>query len=759
MVTSTKFASLVGSLTLAFVLASSLHPVHTAPVAVRRQDAGDSAAAPADYISVAQPQMSEQDIYAMGIPQSDSTPTSSNLDAVLQAAAQAALRVSNQTASIVSSYDATPAPATAPAGGNATSLVANDTVTATKSNADSKMQGNPDEGDLYAQVVGTPAGAPSTAIMQGNPDQGDAYRSIIAGQIEQFGAKARRAFQTTVMETRQLGQLQSESQEVEQAATGGSGMTTTSIATMVPTADAPTATEAATSANDVAATSATDAAATFTTDAAATSTSAATTAVDSGLANVPVAAPVPSDYSSPEAPDTSAALPGSSSTVPSVATGVVSSAVPTAPAAQPSTPAEVASVSAPNGVSSVSAPAGVPSVSVPAGAPSVSANAAVPSVSASVAVTSVSAPVAFPSLNPAAAAAITTMPSSNANAVPTASKSAKDLTMTFTLPTKSLPTQMAGSNKADDDQDGDWKTMTILVPAGAFGGVATNIELPAVSTGAIASSAAAATSSSTSVAVETNSVVISSSSATDASNTASASAKQNVEATSTATPTLPPNLSSFTSMKAETTPGVLTIPLTGVIDGTTYSTMLTLTIPRFGGLTSLNNAVSTTTSISVSATGNAQSAVQTSAAPSKITTAAAVSSSSSSSSASAKAISSASVDPSYISPDDTPPLLKSSMTSSTSTSAPNASPTQSTSANGANVVDDADGDDDCEEYEDDDNDASSMIDAQKTAAPKSLLTKVWDWVTGKPLNERDFNDNYQYVYEERTSDEFYHAQE
>nr|CDI56802.1 hypothetical protein BN887_04373 [Melanopsichium pennsylvanicum 4] len=657
MVTSTKFASLVGSLTLAFVLASSLHPVHTAPVAVRRQDAGDSAAAPADYISVAQPQMSEQDIYAMGIPQSDSTPTSSNLDAVLQAAAQAALRVSNQTASIVSSYDATPAPATAPAGGNATSLVANDTVTATKSNADSKMQGNPDEGDLYAQVVGTPAGAPSTAIMQGNPDQGDAYRSIIAGQIEQFGAKARRAFQTTVMETRQLGQLQSESQEVEQAATGGS-----------------------------------------------------------------VAAPVPSDYSSPEAPDTSAALPGSSSTVPSVATGVVSSAVPTAPAAQPSTPAEVASVSAPNGVSSVSAPAGVPSVSVPAGAPSVSANAAVPSVSASVAVTSVSAPVAFPSLNPAAAAAITTMPSSNANAVPTASKSAKDLTMTFTLPTKSLPTQMAGSNKADDDQDGDWKTMTILVPAGAFGGVATNIELPAVSTGAIASSAAAATSSSTSVAVETNSVVISSSSATDASNTASASAKQNVEATSTATPTLPPNLSSFTSMKAETTPGVLTIPLTGVIDGTTYSTMLTLTIPRFGGLTSLNNAVSTTTSISVSATGNAQN-------------------------------------PSYISPDDTPPLLKSSMTSSTSTSAPNASPTQSTSANGANVVDDADGDDDCEEYEDDDNDASSMIDAQKTAAPKSLLTKVWDWVTGKPLNERDFNDNYQYVYEERTSDEFYHAQE
>lgn len=70
----------------------------------------------------------------------------------------------------------------------------------------------------------------------------------------------------------------------------------------------------------------------------------------------------------------------------------------------------------------------------------------------------------------------------------------------------------------------------------------------------------------------------------------------------------------------------------------------------------------------------------------------------------------------------------------TPTSAPN--PTSTPTADGD--------DEDCED-----------VDETDTAQPKSLLTKVWDWMSGKPLDERDFEDDYEDV----DFEEYYDAQE
>ncbi|SPO31782.1 uncharacterized protein UTRI_06505_B [Ustilago trichophora] len=742
MVTSTKFASLVGSVTLAFVLASSLHPVHTAPVAVRRQDV---AKAPAGYVSVAQPGMSEQDIYAMGIPDAPSAtnaatpagyvsvaqpsmneqdvysvgipkaPTTTNgtgnpLEQVLKAAAQAALKTSNSTMNVVNHYDATPAVAAAANPAQQVSQVAQ------PASAEVAMKGNPDEGALFQQVNGvTPE--PASVAMQGNPDQGNAYNQIVAQQMAQFGAQARRALgervEAAVMRARQLsgaGGLGAELKKMEESVLGD-GVPTPSSATMVASADAAEVTGAA----------ATAASATTAT----TADTGAVSATASDLAGIPVAAPVPSDFSSPPAPSPSSnlAVPGVPSipavpAVPSVS-NPVGSVVPTPALPTSGLPTSALPTSVPSDVPS----AAVPSASVPAAVPSVSAPT-VPAVPSAPAVPSVSPP----SLNAAAASATTLLPLSDANPAPS-TKAAGDLTMTVTVPTKALPTSIAGlpnvkpNNANADDDGGDWKTMTILVPAEAFGGIATGVKtqinLPATS-----SSEAATGATSTSAVVSDKNEAVSSTTAAS------------VKPTPTSDP--PINISSFTSLKpAATSQPVLTIPLTGVIGGTTYSTMLTLTIPRFGGeaiASSTSSSAISTSSVSVSATEKANSAVPTSAIPTKT---------SSSSTPSVKPTSSSSVDddPSYINPNDIPPLLKSSLTAS-STSAPNSTPTNGTTTD----------EEDCEEYQDDSTD-------QNQSNSRSLLTKVWDWVTGKPLNERDFMDDYEYGYEAEGEEVWYDAQQ
>lgn len=669
MVTSTKFASLVGSVTLAFVLASSLHPVHTAPI-VRRQDAAaTTAAAPAGYVSVAQPSMSEQDIYAVGIPPSPPAPMSeqdiyaagipaapaadpaSQLEQVLQAATQAALTTSNNTWNVVNHYDATPP----------TGLASPEQVSQVGTTEPVQMTGNPGEGDLFKQAAGVP-------VQQ--QEASDAYQSVIAQQMEQLGSKARRGLEDLVagMGRRQLGL----------------GVPTPLSETGAVSAAVPEATEIAAAATDAVAS-------------AAAPVATGATAATAATADVPVAAPVPSDFSSP--PVAAAAEP----------------AVPSVPAAAPAVP----SASAPDAPLSSDLPTSeVPEASTSV-APAALPSAAVPSAPA------VSIPAVLPSLNAAAASATTLLPSSDSSPAPlkTASPSASDVTMTVTLPTKALPTSVAGlpnvkannaADSTDDDGEGDWKTMTILVPAEAFGsagGVRTQVPLPA-SSGSVSASADVESASSTA---------------------SPASAKV------TATPTEAPiNLSSFTSMKAAAT-GVLTIPLTGVIDGTTYSTMLTLTIPRFGGPAS-SSAPALTTSVSVSATEKANSAAVTSSPATKT--------SSPSSSPSSKApVPTSSIDPSFIPSDDIPPLLKGSSTSST------ASPTSTPST--PDNQDNGD-DQDCEE---EDEDTDGIVGPQ--SAPKSLLTQVWDWVTGKPLNERDWDDDYGYDYEdgEVEDGEWYDAQE
>ncbi|SPO31375.1 uncharacterized protein UTRI_06505 [Ustilago trichophora] len=736
MVTSTKFASLVGSVTLAFVLASSLHPVQTAPVAVRRQDVGKApagyisvaqpamseqdiyamgipdappatnAAAPAGYVSVAQPSMNEQDVYSVGIPDTPTMATSSGsgnpLEQVLKAAAQAALKTSNSTMNVVNHYDATPAVSAAANPAQQVSQVAQPAT------ADVGMKGNPDEGALFQQVNGaTPELASMT--MQGNPDEGNAYNQIVAQQMAQFGAQARRALgermEAAVMHARQssgAGGLGAELEKMEQAVLGN-GVPTPSSATMVASADAAEVTGAAATA--------------------ATGAAGAVSATASDLAGIPVAAPVPSDFSSPPAPSPSSnlAVPGVPSVpavpaVPSVS-NPVGSVNPTPALPTSNLPTSALPTSVPSDVPS----AAVPSASVPAAVPSVSAPA-VPAVPSAPAVPSVSAP----SLNAAAASATTVLPLSDANPAPL-TKAAGDLTMTVTVPTKALPTSIAGlpnvkpNNANADDDAGDWKTMTILVPAEAFGGIATGVKtqinLPA------SSSAAAASATSSAAAVSDKNEAVSS----------TASPSGSVKATPTSD--APINISSFTSLKpAATSQPVLTIPLTGVIGGTTYSTMLTLTIPRFGGeatASSSSVAAISTSSVSVSATEKANSAVPTSAIPTKTSSAASV-----------KPTSSSSVDdPSYINPNDIPPLLKSSMTA-TPTSAPSSTPTNGASAD----------DEDCEEYEDDSTD-------QNQSGSRSLLTKVWDWVTGKPLNERDFADDYEYGYDAEGEEVWYDAQQ
>lgn len=192
-------------------------------------------------------------------------------------------------------------------------------------------------------------------------------------------------------------------------------------------------------------------------------------------------------------------------------------------------------------------------------------------------------------------------------------------------------------------------------------------------------------------------------------------------------------------MKAAAT-GVVTIPLTGVIDGMTYSTMLTLTIPQFGGPASSTSAPALTTTVSVSATDKANSAAVTSAPVTKTASA-----------SSAKRTSTVSVDPASIHPDDIPPLLKGPSTSSP------ASPTSSPTA----PDNQGSGDDkDCEEEDTekiDERDAVGIVGPQ--IKHKSLLAEVWNWVTGKPLNERDWDDDYGYDYQDEVEGEWYDAQE
>ncbi|KAJ9476121.1 hypothetical protein PHBOTO_006206 [Pseudozyma hubeiensis] len=648
MVASPKFASLVGTVTLAFVLASSLRPVHTAPVSsVRRRDASSDASntpAPAGFISVAQPQMTEQDIYALGIPDAPASSgtnstAESQLQQVMQAATQAALSTSDKTSSIINHWDPTPPVAGATAATPATAPVAASNAQIPASNV--TMTGNPNEGSLFQQVVGTPAGAPGSTddALKGNPDEGNVFRQIIAEQMQQFGAHGLQA-----------------AKRQEQPAGLGSGVPTPSSATMVPDAAVPEASGAATS---------------------------AAPASTGDLAGVPVAAPVPSDFSTPPvaSPAGDAAAPSvPSASVPAVP-DPVSSAVPSTPAlptgAVPTTPALPTT-----GVPTASAlpTSAVPSVSAP-----VSDAPALPTG----AVTALSGGLA----NASEASATTVLPTSDANPTATATPSAAvasaaangDLTMTVTLPSQAQPTSLsslanvlANNRKEETDDDADWKTMTILVPADAFGGN-TQVNAP-ISTAS-------------------------------ASSTASVSANENAVSSSSATPTAAPiNLSSFSSMKAQATPAVLTIPLTGVIDGTTYSTMLTLTVP--GGAATSSLAVT-----DKAATATA-SATASSAKPSSTT----------------------SVDPSYISPEDTPPLLRGSSTASTPTATATASP-----SNNSND------DDEC-----DDTDDADSAQVTSTAGGKSLMTKVWDWVTGKPLNERDFLDDYGIEYDD--DEQYYDAQ-
>ncbi|GAC95133.1 hypothetical protein PHSY_002708 [Pseudozyma hubeiensis SY62] len=657
MVASTKFASLVGTVTLAFVLASSLHPVRTAPVgSIRRQDATSDAAAapaPAGFISVAQPQMTEQDIYALGIPDApassaNTSTADSQLQQVLQAASQAALSTSDKTSSIINHWDPTPPVAGATAATPATAPVAASNAQIPASNV--TMTGNPNDGSLYQQVVGTPAGAPGStdAALSGNADDGDAYRQIVAEQMQQFGAQGLQA-----------------SKRQEQQSGLGLGVPTPSSATMVPNAAVPEASGAATAA-----------------DASASTATSAAPASASDLAGVPVAAPVPSDFSTPPtaSPAGDAAVPSAlSPSVPAVP-DPVSSAVPSTPAL-PTGEVPPAPALPTGAVPPVSA---APSVSAP-----VSDAPALPT----------GAVTAVPSLagglkDASDASATTLLPTSDANPTATAAPSAAvasaaatgDLTMTVTLPSQAQPTSLsslanvlANNRKEETDDDADWKTMTILVPADAFGGN-TKVNAP-ISTAS-------------------------------ASSTVSVSANENAVSSSSATPTAAPiNLSSFSSMKAQATPAVLTIPLTGVIDGTTYSTMLTLTVP--GGAKTSSLAVTD-----------------------KVATATA-----SATASSAKPSSTTSVDPSYISPEDTPPLLRSSSTASTPAATATASPSNSNN------------DDEC-----DDTDDADSAQVTPTAGGKSLMTKVWDWVTGKPLNERDFLDDYGIDYDD-DEEEFYDAQQ
>lgn len=626
---STKFASLVGPLTLALALAVTLHPVRTAPVNVRRQDT--TAPAPAGYISVAQPDMTEQDIYAIGIPP-DPTPVTSGaalaasvpssatdpLQQVLQAAAQGALSASNNTMQAANNYDATP-PVTAP---------------------------------VTAAPVTTPVMTAADAPLTGNPDDGDAYRQIVAQQMQQFGSSAPQKRNGEAL---------------------GVGVPTPVSATMAGAGDA------------------LDSAAAATTDASATSAS--------DVAGIPVAPPVPSDYSSPANDAVPAVSPSDlpTSAVPAAPTSdLLTSVVPTAVAS------DFASSAVPTSLPSDMASDVASATSVPA----------VPSVSAA----------AVPSLDAAAASAVTVLPTSN-TAAPTqpAATPTGDLTMTVTLPTKALPTSLAAGVSADSQDDGldDWKTMTILVPAEAFGGGAqTQINLPIPTTSASAS----ASSSIASASVQTNIAAVTS-----------------AIPTTSASPTAAPiNLSSLSTMAPAAT-NLLTIPLTGVIDGTTYSTMLTLTIPNLAASATSAASAIATSAVSVSATDKAQSAT-----PSASASVSATPAPTKTASVSASAAATSSVDPSFINPDDIPPLLRSSMTAS-ATSAPTATPT-----NAAGTADDGQGDDeDCDE---DGQDGQDGQDGAPGADGRSLLTKVWDWMTGKPLQERDWDEGYDYEYEDGSDD-------
>ncbi len=334
MVATTKFASLVGSVTLALIVASSLN---AAPVLVKRDDA----AAPAGYISVAQPQMNEQDIYAVGIPDAPAAAPAAGATfaEVIQAAAQAALAKSNQTMNAVNTYDPTPAPA-----GAAQSQVAPESNVAAAPNADAVLAGNPDQGQAFQQVIGNLAGAAQVAEgdagLKGNPDEGDEYRQVIAQQMAQLGQKARRALRNAVWEARQIPPPLASAGAPSTAAPSTASVT--DAVTDVP--DTVTGvTDTATSVTD-ATTGATDAATGAT----------GTTAVTDAAGDVPVAAPVPSDYASPPAPS-----PSSNAAVP----GVPAPAVPGVPSASsvPAAPAVPTSGLPTSGVPSVPT-SGVPSV-------------------------------------------------------------------------------------------------------------------------------------------------------------------------------------------------------------------------------------------------------------------------------------------------------------------------------------------------------------------------------------------------------------
>ncbi|GAC77129.1 hypothetical protein PANT_24d00054 [Moesziomyces antarcticus T-34] len=699
MVATTKFTSLVGSVTLALIVASSLN---AAPVLVKRDDA----AAPAGYISVAQPQMNEQDIYAVGIPDvpAAAPAAGATFAEVIQAAAQAALAKSNQTMNAVNTYDPTPAPA-----GAAQSQVAPESNVAAAPNADAVLAGNPDQGQEFQQVIGNLAGAAQVAEgdagLKGNPDEGDEYRQVIAQQMAQLGQKARRALRNAVWEARQIPPPLASAGAPNTAAPSTASVT--DAVTDVPdtvtgvTDTATGVTDAATGVTDTAtgvtdtATGVTDAT-TGASDAVTGATS--TTAVTDAAGDVPVAAPVPSDYASPPAPS-----PSSNAAVP----GVPAPAVPGVPSASsvPAAPAVPTSGLPTSGVPSVPT-SGVPSVPTSGLLTSALPTGALPTgaVPSAPAVPSASVP-ALPGLGGGlkdSDAGATTVNASSPSASPTG-----DLTMTVTLPSTAMPTSLGdlanikANANANADAINEWKTMTILVPAEAFGGSPSRAaSVPAATSTASASSASAS-----------GTAASSSSSADDAKVTSTASAI-------VAVPTDPINLSSFSALKPQAT-GVLTIPLTGIIDGTTYSTMLTLTIP--GVATETAKIPVTTTSDKAPATATAKPSIT--AAPSKT------------SSAAESVKTTSSVDPSYIHPDDIPPLLKSSM-QATPTSTPNPSSTPT-----------PDGDDeDCEEVDDTDVDV---------AQPKSLLTKVWDWMSGKPLDERDFEDDYQ----DADFEEYYDAQE
>ncbi|KAJ1032888.1 hypothetical protein NDA18_001610 [Ustilago nuda] len=662
MIPSTKFASLIGSVTLAFLLAASIRPVNTAPV-IRRQDA---AAAPAGYISVAQSQMSEQDIYAVGIPPSThmteqdiyavgnpplpAADPASQVEQILKVAAQAALSTINTTMNAVNHYDATPS----------TTLASPEQVSQVgTSESVQQMTGNAAEGGLFKQAAGV-----STAG-QGS----DTYQNVIVQQMELLGNKARRGLEEMV--ARQLGL----------------GVPTPLSETGVVSAAVPEVTGAAAPV----------------VSAVGSPAAPADTAVTGATAAVSVAPPAPSDFSSPPVPTVPS---GAADTVPSL-----SAAVPSAPVRDAPVPtSDLATASVLTDLPMSAVPKDLPTWAVPE-VPASLPPAPGPSAPA------VPIPSLLPSLEAAAASATTLLPTSDAARLPLKTASAEDVTMTVTLPNKALPTSIAGlpnrkinnAAKADDDE-GDWKTMTILVPAEAFGSAA-GAKTPAAQPPASSASADEQVTSST-------------------SNPASAKATP-MEA--------PINLSSFTSMKAAVT-GVVTIPLTGVIDGMTYSTMLTLTIPRFGGPASFTSAPALTTSLPVSATDNANMAAVTSAPVTKSAPA-----------SSAKPTCIACVDAAFIHPDDIPPLLKGPSTSSPAsrTSSPTAPDDQGS------------GDDkDCQEEDTekiDERDAVGIADSQ--SKPKSLLAKVWNWVAGEPLNERDWDDVYGYDYQDEVEGEWDDAQE